>query len=711
MYTLTEQRELYLFSEYISKSVLQFPQLREFMTSQWFLMNIFDRLGSQAKVKFVQDRAEHNFMNSTNFENMEYYFQVHLPKYDQLLREEKILTEGAHIDILTQGHSSGANKSKKTSAATHLSVTQSAATETGSHDHGGSGKEKRRDGGRSKPKPGRTSDSKGPRRGKNPGSKPKAAKSCRICCKACGYLCEGIFTASRGTAADREQMVRRCVDKKVCPGCFTDVTGESHKCQDQRSHTDKKGVRKTVDMARMRCKEAGCKLFHWGNNISLSNKICKCPRRSSTSTSVELDESPWVHTNSELISLCPQEQVLCLKPEGGVAKVMVTYDMASDSRLANSRAIRDLAHSWKKIRYHLKTAVGEQVHQQYQGQLHIIRQQASPLKLTFIGVEGNGVLHRQNMPPVKLPVECHTRGWDLSHRSVSCDYHILLDAGSVEHHPEKVLYRNKTGSTLILQSKLTGRPIPMGLFQPATSQDPEWTTYDHGPQDEEEVMGWKEPPPSHRRTQQTTEDTQVPNIFYPQDGPDQEPVFRSANQPTQQLPCSWRPSEKKKFNFPVNREPTDSQEKRMAQPPIQVPDLQNSTKKNGDYLNMETGSHGHGPTPGSLIRTLVTQRQRRHKAKKRKLQGTPRTTPTPRLLPGTTPVPRLLPRTTSVPRLLPRQYQIPVLHSDSNICTGDTTLDDQDMDELKELLESRDKLRQELTELEMEENSEKGGAA
>jgi hypothetical protein len=319
--TLNEQRELFLFSEYISKSVEQFPQLREFMTSQWFLMNIFDRLGSQAKVKFVQDKAEHNFMNSSNLENMEYYFQVHLPKFDLLLREEKILSEGAHIDILTQNHSSGAHKSKKTAAATNLSVTQSAATEVGSHGHNGSGKEKRRNGGRRRDnEPGKTSGTKGPKRGKNPGTKPKSAKNCRICCKACGYLCEDIFSASRGTPADREQMVRRCTEKKVCPGCFSDVTGGTHRCQDQRSTTDKKGVRRTVDMARLRCKEAGCRLFHWGTNISLSSKLCNCPRRISSSTSVELEDCPWVHSASELISLCPQEQVLCLKPEGGGQK-------------------------------------------------------------------------------------------------------------------------------------------------------------------------------------------------------------------------------------------------------------------------------------------------------------------------------------------------------------------------------------------------------
>jgi hypothetical protein len=359
---------------------------------------------------------------------------------------------------------------------------------------------------------------------------------------------------------------------------------------------------------------------------------------------------------------------------------MVTYDMASDSRLANSRTIKDLAHSWKKVKYHLKTAVGEKIHHEYQGQLHILRQQGSTLKLTFIGVEGNGVLHKQSMPPVQLPVECITRGWDLSHRSVNCDYHILMDAGSVEHFPEKVLYKNKTGSTLILQSKLTGRGIPMGLFKPATSSLPEWTTYDQGPQNEAEVMGWDQTPPSHRRTQQTSEDTEVPDIFNNQDGPHQEPGYRSANQPIQHLPCNWRPSKKKKFNFPINKEPARSTE---------VTDLQTSTKNNVGYnLNKKTGSHGHGPRPGT-IKTLVTQRQRRPKARKRKLQEEP--------------------GTTSVPRLVPGQYQTPVLHSNSSICTGETTPDDQQMKELDKLLKTRELLRQELTELEMEEASGKGG--
>jgi hypothetical protein len=60
--TLAEQRELLLISEYIYNRVKQFTQLKEFMTSQWFLMNIFDRLGSQARVKFVELKREHNFM-------------------------------------------------------------------------------------------------------------------------------------------------------------------------------------------------------------------------------------------------------------------------------------------------------------------------------------------------------------------------------------------------------------------------------------------------------------------------------------------------------------------------------------------------------------------------------------------------------------------------------------------------------------------------
>jgi hypothetical protein len=78
--TLPEQRELLLLSEYIYKRVNQFTQLKEFMTSQWFLMNIFDRLGNQAKVKFVELRREHNFINSVNLDNMGFYFQVYLPK-------------------------------------------------------------------------------------------------------------------------------------------------------------------------------------------------------------------------------------------------------------------------------------------------------------------------------------------------------------------------------------------------------------------------------------------------------------------------------------------------------------------------------------------------------------------------------------------------------------------------------------------------------
>jgi hypothetical protein len=647
--SLPEQRELFLFSDYIFKRVKQFTQLGEFMTSQWFLMNIYDRLGNQAKVKFVELRREYNLTNSVNLDNMDFYFQVYLPRYDSMLREEKILTEGAHIDILTQYHPSGIQKPKKTSAATQLTVTQAAATGTGFQEGGSSGnpgRENKRDGGRNRhKKPGKTSDTKSPGRGKSPGAKPRTAKTCRICCRACGYLCEGVFEASRGSPADREQMVRKCQSKKVCPGCFADVIGENHRCLDQRTTTDKRGVKKTIDMARLRCKEPGCRLFLWGNNISLSNRLCKCPRRASTMTSVIQEDNSWDHSKSGLISLCPQEVVARLVPGGGVARVLVTYDMASDSKLASRNTIQDLAHSWKRIKYHLKTAVGEQVHTEQQGQLHIIREQGSILKLTFIGVGGQGVLSKRTMPPVKFPMECLTEGWEPIHRDVSCEYHIILDAGCLEHHPEKVLYRNRTGSTLILQSKITGRPVPLGLFQPATSQQPEWFNYNHGPQNEEEEMGWGEASPSDSRMEQDPEDEPVPAIFNRQGSSVQEPGSRRAvNTQTQHKPSRWGPPirEVEKKNPPFNLGPAEEKERGMAQPPIHQTDRQTSAKRNSDNLTMKTGSIGPNSTTGSTIPTLMTSRERRHQYQGRQVGRQ---------------VGR--PRTTAGPGDLPRQYQFP----------------------------------------------------
>jgi hypothetical protein len=90
--SLPDQRELFLITDYIHKRVLQFPQLEEFMTSQWFLMNIYDRIGSSTKVKYVELKREHNFMTGSNLGDMDYYFQQYLPKYDSMLREVKILT-------------------------------------------------------------------------------------------------------------------------------------------------------------------------------------------------------------------------------------------------------------------------------------------------------------------------------------------------------------------------------------------------------------------------------------------------------------------------------------------------------------------------------------------------------------------------------------------------------------------------------------------
>ena len=59
-----------------------------------------------------------------------------------------------------------------------------------------------------------------------------------------------------------------------------------------------------------------------------------------------------------LVNVCPEEFCMAISPQGEEIPVLVSYDSACDSELANKRTVEDLGHDKSIIRYNLITANG-----------------------------------------------------------------------------------------------------------------------------------------------------------------------------------------------------------------------------------------------------------------------------------------------------------------------------------------------------------------
>jgi hypothetical protein len=45
--------------------------------------------------------------------------------------------------------------------------------------------------------------------------------ACRWCQGDCGYICRNVLLLKNGSSEARQQMVAKCMAKKICPGCYT----------------------------------------------------------------------------------------------------------------------------------------------------------------------------------------------------------------------------------------------------------------------------------------------------------------------------------------------------------------------------------------------------------------------------------------------------------------------------------------------------------
>merc|ERR1712082_523654 len=104
------------------------------------------------------------------------------------------------------------------------------------------------------------------------------------------------------------------------------------------------------------------------------------------------------------VNLCPDEFVKISRPHGKRALVLVSYDTACDSELANIKTIRDLGFDKNNIEYQLVTANGVEDQHQPQGILKIIKQGGQTVKLKFTAVKSveGGVLQKSTLTPVQF---------------------------------------------------------------------------------------------------------------------------------------------------------------------------------------------------------------------------------------------------------------------------------------------------------------------
>jgi hypothetical protein len=125
------------------------------------------------------------------------------------------------------------------------------------------------------------------------------------------------------------------------------------------------------------------------------------------------------------ISLCPEEIIMVRDKWDQDHPVLISYDLASDSKLSNRQVIRDLAQQTKKVRYTLRTANGHHLSNQMQGVVDIIQLDKTTVPLTFTSIQDGGVLDRNHLIWVAVPKEIQS----LINMPSGSAYHIVLGSG------------------------------------------------------------------------------------------------------------------------------------------------------------------------------------------------------------------------------------------------------------------------------------------
>ena len=457
-------RELFLYSNFIRTSVEELPQLTRFMSEQWWMSAIWVRLPGSLQLKFCEDKAQYEDETNSWISEMNFYFDHWLNKQDRLLRKQHSLRVGAEVDILN-------NRGKKSKQVSNTSVTKP-RFKKGFNKAGG-------DSSAWKPRKYVANQSKA--------ANPKAKKlvTCKLCKDSrCDKKPCFLLKKARGNPDDkvRRDLLHKVLAIGLCPGCLRNLgnPASGHSCH--------------VLKGTLQCTKPGCQYeLVSKKKIGLNCTLCRCPRgkvskpdrskpkskvppkkvsntktqkRANITKVVKIMKTQHEAEQDEgFVNLCPEEFIKISRPNGKRAHVLVSYDTACDSELANIRTIKDLGHDKTVIDYQLVTANGVEDQSQPQASLKINKQGGQPISLKFTAVKSvqGGVLQKSSLTPVHPPLVLQGIVSKLDRRG-SSPYHIILGTGSLGLHPDEVIWESEDGNSKVMRSKITGNPILMGKW-------------------------------------------------------------------------------------------------------------------------------------------------------------------------------------------------------------------------------------------------------
>ena len=462
---LDDVRQIIVYSTSIREDVMKIPGLGEYMTEQWWLASVYKKLPERTREQFVIDKAAFERLNpSKASSNIAYFFDFWCVGRDALLRQQHSMDVGANLDYFN----TNPRRSKQ-------------VTKTSLERKLGSKEVK------AKTKP----------FGKKPKANDKARKPCLVCKKAdcygradgSGAVCSFVRKAGReGNSTEKRKAFDKVTAAGLCPACFK-TFGKGHKCSAKK--TDRFG--KTIDLTKFRCSQKACEHTKEGVTVAINRFICRCtkaPNAKGAQTSQTKGpgrfKKKWrkaaitrivtmvkTHQGGDwddglidgLVNICPEEFCTAVSPQGEEIPVLVSYDSACDSELANKRTVDELGHEKSIIRYNLVTATGIGKQREIQGEILFQQYDGSTISKSFASVksEPGGVLEKQTLVPVHAPPGTEDV-FDKEARHGYSPYHVILGTGSLNLHPDEILWASEDGNSKILRSKISGGPVLIGKF-------------------------------------------------------------------------------------------------------------------------------------------------------------------------------------------------------------------------------------------------------
>ena len=462
---LDDVRQIVVYSTSIRNDVLKLPGLGEYMTEQWWLSSVYKRLPERTREQLVTDKAAFELVNPGKpLSDMAYFFDHWCVGRDALLRKQHSMDVGASLDYFS-------SNSRRSKQVTKTSLEQKRSTKVV----------------KAKTHP----------IGKNPKASAKVRKPCLVCKKGdcygradgSGAVCSFVRKAgNEGIAGERRKAFNQVIAAGLCPGCFR-TFGGGHKCR--ATTTNRFG--KTIDLAKFRCSQKACEHTKEGVTVATNKLICRCAKAPNAkgvktpkgkgpgrfkkkwkkATITRIITMVKTHQGGDwddgliegLVNICPEEFCTAVSPKGEEIRVLVSYDTACDSELANKKTVEDLGHEKSTIRYDLVTATGVDKQREIQGDILFQRFDGTTISKSFASVksEPGGVLEKQTLAPVHAPPG--TGGvYDKEARHGYSPYHVIIGTGSLNLHPDEILWASEDGNTKILRSKISGGPVLIGKF-------------------------------------------------------------------------------------------------------------------------------------------------------------------------------------------------------------------------------------------------------